>query len=52
MGGAGLAVVAKRLLTATEMIREPFIILVREKGSQGKEREESGSGQDLLHHAS
>jgi hypothetical protein len=38
MGAAGLAVVATRPLVKSEMIRELFIILVKEKGSQGRQR--------------
>jgi hypothetical protein len=34
-GTAGLAVAATKPLVKPEMTREPFIILVKEKGSQG-----------------
>jgi hypothetical protein len=36
-GPVGLAVVATKPLVKPEMIRELFIILVEEKGSQGRE---------------
>jgi hypothetical protein len=43
MGFAGLAVVATTPLIKLEMTREPFIILVKEKGSQGRQRVDFGS---------
>jgi hypothetical protein len=49
-GAVGLAVVATKPLVKPEMIRELFIILVKEKGSQGRvpSFERSANAQDYL----